>query len=96
MVEDVLLNRDDAATETLITKAQDIATSAGGPAEKETAEWRNGTPSERIQHALLKGIVEHADYVKGRQEGQHHNDHAEQHPPLEAPRRLQVELQRRL
>lgn len=73
MVEDVLLNRDDAATETLITKAQDIAASAGGPAEKETAEWRNGTPSERIQHALLKGIVEHIvdDVEEARQEVDH-------------------------
>jgi 5-methyltetrahydrofolate--homocysteine methyltransferase len=73
MVEDVLLNRDDTATETLITKAQDIAASAGGPAEKETAEWRAGTPSERIQHALLKGVVEYIvdDVEEARQQVDH-------------------------
>jgi 5-methyltetrahydrofolate--homocysteine methyltransferase len=58
LVEDVLLNRRDDATERLVDyaeKVQDDDTAV----EKKTQEWRTKPVKERIQHALVKGIVEH-------------------------------------
>lgn len=62
LVEDVLLNRRDDATERLITKAEEIKNSHSGTQEnKVEAEWRNGTVQERITHSLVKGIT---DYIE--------------------------------
>ncbi|MCA8988663.1 MAG: methionine synthase [Planctomycetaceae bacterium] len=61
LIEDVLLNRRDDATERLIEFAEKIKDQKQGETVKKTAEWRNGTVEERLQHALLKGIT---DYIE--------------------------------
>jgi len=61
LVEDVVLNRSDDATERLIDHAEAIKAESGGKKEAETQEWRNGTVEERLKHALVKGIVDHID-----------------------------------
>ncbi|MEN8256052.1 MAG: methionine synthase, partial [Verrucomicrobiota bacterium] len=61
LVEDVVLNRRDDATERLIDHAEAIKAEGGGKKETETQEWRNGTVEERLKHALVKGIVDHID-----------------------------------
>ncbi len=62
LIEDVLLNRHDEATDRLIDYAEQIKARTGGKkaadAEAEAA-WRSGTVEERLQHALLKGISEY-------------------------------------
>jgi len=56
-VEDVILNRRDDATERLLDIAGKYRDS--GEAEEEVVlEWREGTPSERLSHALVHGIDE--------------------------------------
>lgn len=59
-VEDVLLNRRPDATERLVEFAETVK---GEEAKNETAkaEWRNGTVEERLQHALIKGVVDYID-----------------------------------
>ncbi|MBS1647222.1 MAG: methionine synthase [Bacteroidetes bacterium] len=62
LVEDVLLNRRDDATERLITKAEELKGKQIDTQEhKAEAEWRSGTVKERITHSLVKGI---ADYIE--------------------------------
>ena len=56
LVEDVLLNRRDDATERLIKFAESVK-------KKDTVEvaaelWRQGSVEERLSHALVKGIVD--------------------------------------
>ncbi len=70
LVEDVVLNRADDATEKLIDYAERIKDEGGE--KKRTAEvqaWREGTVEERLSHALVKGIVDHieADVEEARQ-----------------------------
>jgi len=65
-VEDVLLNRRPDATERLVDFAEAIKSagaSGDGGAREQKAEqaWRSGTVEERLQHALIKGIVDHID-----------------------------------
>ncbi len=60
LVEDVLLNRRDDATERLVEHAESLK----GITKKETEkdeEWRKGTVEERLSHALVKGLVEYID-----------------------------------
>jgi 5-methyltetrahydrofolate--homocysteine methyltransferase len=59
-VEDVLLNRTDDATEVLLELAEGLK---GGTKvdEKAVQEWRNFTVNKRIEHALVKGVVEFID-----------------------------------
>ena len=59
MVEDVLLDRRDDATERLITFAEQIK-GAGKKQERDEA-WREGTVEERLTHALVKGVVEYIE-----------------------------------
>jgi 5-methyltetrahydrofolate--homocysteine methyltransferase len=60
LVEDVLLNRRQDATERLVDFGERLkaaGASAGGEGdEKKVEEWRNGTVEERMSHALVKGI----------------------------------------
>ena len=61
-VEDVILNKDDEATERLITLAPTVL--AGSASEHPTAaptadSWRNKTIEERLLHALSKGDNSH-------------------------------------
>jgi 5-methyltetrahydrofolate--homocysteine methyltransferase len=60
LVEDVLLNRRDDATERLVTHAEKLKGTGKEKAEKDE-EWRRGTVEERLSYALVKGIVEHID-----------------------------------
>ena len=65
LVEDVLLNRRPDATERLVDMGEQLkqqaAAAGGGPVEKKTEEWRNGTVEARLSHALVKGIDAYID-----------------------------------
>jgi 5-methyltetrahydrofolate--homocysteine methyltransferase len=58
-VEDVLLNRREDSTERLLEFAETVK----GSAKKKEAddEWRKGTVEERLNHALVKGIIDFID-----------------------------------
>jgi 5-methyltetrahydrofolate--homocysteine methyltransferase len=56
--EDVILNRDDDATERLITMAESFK-GTDAVAEKQAAEWRGWDVVRRLEHALVKGIDAH-------------------------------------
>ncbi|MFK4752482.1 methionine synthase [Oceanobacter antarcticus] len=55
LVEDVILNRRDDATDRLLAVAENYR-GDGSVAEKETEEWRTLPVTERLTHALVKGI----------------------------------------
>jgi 5-methyltetrahydrofolate--homocysteine methyltransferase len=59
LVEDVILNRDENATDRLISFAETVK----GKEKKEIIkdDWRSYTVEERLKHALVKGIVEYID-----------------------------------
>jgi 5-methyltetrahydrofolate--homocysteine methyltransferase len=59
-IEDVILNRDEGATDRLIEFAERIK-SDGSEVKKaeEVKAWRNDPVEERLKHALVKGIVEY-------------------------------------
>jgi 5-methyltetrahydrofolate--homocysteine methyltransferase len=58
-VEDVLLNRRDDATERLIDFAENIKSK--GKAKVKDEAWRNEPVEKRLEHALVKGIVDYID-----------------------------------
>jgi 5-methyltetrahydrofolate--homocysteine methyltransferase len=60
LVEDVLLNRRDDATERLVDHAESLKGITKEKTEKDE-EWRKGTVESRLSHALVKGIVEQID-----------------------------------
>ncbi len=57
-VEDVILNRRDDATERLISYAEEIKGQTKEEKESNLLEWRNEPVEKRLEHALMKGIVE--------------------------------------
>ncbi|MFL6134737.1 MAG: methionine synthase [Nocardioidaceae bacterium] len=59
-IEDVVLNRRSDSTERLLEIAPDYA-GDGAAREVATEEWRSLPVAERITHALVKGIDEHAE-----------------------------------
>jgi 5-methyltetrahydrofolate--homocysteine methyltransferase len=59
LVEDVLLNRRPDATERLVTFAESVKKK--DKTEVVEDEWRKGTVEQRLEHALVKGIV---DYIE--------------------------------
>ncbi len=59
LVEDVVLNRRPDATERLITFSETLKKEDSK--EEKIDEWRNGTVEERINHALIRGIVDFID-----------------------------------
>jgi 5-methyltetrahydrofolate--homocysteine methyltransferase len=59
LVEDVLLNRRPDATERLVAFADSVKKK--DKTETVEDEWRKGTVEQRLQHALVKGIV---DYIE--------------------------------
>jgi 5-methyltetrahydrofolate--homocysteine methyltransferase len=59
-VEDVLLNRTDDATEVLLELAESLK-GEGKAEDKAIQEWRTLPVNKRIEHALVKGIVEFID-----------------------------------
>lgn len=54
-VEDVLLNKDDGATERLVDLAENIK--GDGKQRVEDLSWREQSVEGRLSHALVKGIV---------------------------------------
>ena len=56
LVEDVLFNRNNNATEELTNYAARIT--GGGRVVQKDMTWREGTVEERLSHALVKGITE--------------------------------------
>lgn len=60
LVEDVLLNRRDDATERLVEHAESLKGLTKEKTEKDE-EWRKGTVEERLSYALVKGLVEYID-----------------------------------
>lgn len=60
LVEDVLLNRNDKATENLTNYAENLGKESGKILQKDIA-WRATSVEERLAHALVKGIVEYID-----------------------------------
>ena len=70
-IEDVLLNRDDGATDRLIDFARDVSGEAR-QVERDLA-WRDAPVTDRIAHALVRGI---ADFiVEDTEEARHQFDH---------------------
>ena len=59
LVEDVLLNRRPDATERLVEFAEKVKSSAKAQVKDEA--WRAAPVEERLQHALVKGIVDFID-----------------------------------
>ena len=59
-VKDVLFDRRQDATERLVDLADRVVQKASGPAAKDES-WREGTVQQRLEHALVKGIVDHID-----------------------------------
>ncbi len=60
LVEDVILNRKEDATEKLVAFAETIK-SQGGKKTVEDLAWRNGTVEQRLAHALVKGMTDFID-----------------------------------
>lgn len=61
LVEDVLLNRRDDATQRLLDYADKIKDKSGAGAKKKDDTWRMESVEKRIQHALIKGIVNYIE-----------------------------------
>ena len=64
LIEDVLLNRRPDATERLVTFAENFKaskTGGTGSAPLQDTAWRELPVEKRLQHALIKGIVDHID-----------------------------------
>lgn len=59
LVEDVLLNRRDDATERLVVFAETIKSK--GKVLVKDEEWRKESVEKRLSHALVKGIIEFLD-----------------------------------
>jgi len=59
LIEDVVLNRRSDATERLIAFSDQVRIQ--DKKDEKTNEWREATVEERINHALIKGII---DYIE--------------------------------
>lgn len=60
-VEDVILNRHDGATEALVEYAEKFKGISKTKESEQGASWRELSLSERISHALVKGITEYIE-----------------------------------
>ncbi|MCC6838167.1 MAG: DUF559 domain-containing protein, partial [Bacteroidia bacterium] len=60
LIEDVLLNRRDDATERLVEHAESLKGITKEKTEKDE-EWRKDSVEERLNYALVKGIAEYID-----------------------------------
>ena len=61
LVEDVLLNRKEDATERLLDFAEGLKGQSSEENVKAVQEWRGESVEKRIEHALVKGVVEFID-----------------------------------
>ncbi|MBK9564388.1 MAG: methionine synthase [Saprospiraceae bacterium] len=59
LVEDVLFNRNEKATEALTNYAERVA--GGGKVIQKDLRWRESSVEERLSHALVKGITDFID-----------------------------------
>jgi 5-methyltetrahydrofolate--homocysteine methyltransferase len=73
LVEDVLLNRREDATERLVDHADKIKQD-GQDVQEDTEKWREEPVEKRIEHALVKGITEYI--VEDVEEVRQKSDHA--------------------
>ncbi len=60
LIEDVLFDRNEDATERLVAHAEQVVQKTGDDETKAEA-WREGTVEARLEHALVKGIVDHIE-----------------------------------
>ena len=60
LIEDVLLNRKEDATDKLLEYAEGLKGKTP-ETEKAILEWRSGSVEERITHSLVKGIIDFVD-----------------------------------
>lgn len=60
-VEDVVLNRNSNATEKLLDIAEKYRGDGSSAAKQEDHQWRQLPVTERLQHALVKGITDNID-----------------------------------
>ncbi|NRB75247.1 MAG: methionine synthase, partial [Verrucomicrobiales bacterium] len=61
LVEDVLLNKHEGATEALIDYAEELKSKGATSKDKKSGpdlSWREGSIGERMTHALVKGITD--------------------------------------
>ncbi|MBE0438484.1 MAG: methionine synthase [Gammaproteobacteria bacterium] len=61
LVEDVVLNRRDDATERLLDVAEQYKGDGKAVEKKEDLEWRSWPVAKRLEHALVKGITDYID-----------------------------------
>ena len=61
LLEDVILYRRPEAAEELINEAQQLHAEAQGTPVDKQEKWREGTLSERLEYALVKGVREFLD-----------------------------------
>lgn len=61
LVEDVILNRREDATERLINFAEQVKGKGKEAQVKEELEWRKTSVEERLSHSLVKGIIDFLD-----------------------------------
>ncbi|HQU14608.1 MAG: methionine synthase [Chromatiales bacterium 21-64-14] len=71
-VEDVILDRRPDATERLLEIAESYR-AGGGEAKQEDLAWRAWPVAKRLEHALIKGIADHAE--EDAEEARHQFDH---------------------
>jgi 5-methyltetrahydrofolate--homocysteine methyltransferase len=62
IVEAVVLNTNDGATEDLLAIANDYQGDGKQAEKKEDLEWRSWEVNKRLAHALVKGITEFIEY----------------------------------
>jgi 5-methyltetrahydrofolate--homocysteine methyltransferase len=60
LTENLVLNKNENATEKLLEYSSKIATTESEK-EQKIEEWRNGTIQERLSHSLVKGITQYID-----------------------------------
>jgi len=58
-IEDVIFNRSDVATEKLLDAAESSKGSGASAGKAQDLSWREGSVTERLSHALVKGITEY-------------------------------------
>jgi len=61
LVEDVVLNRNDEATEALLSVAEKYRGDGQTHEKKEDLAWRNLEVTKRLEHALVKGVSSHIE-----------------------------------
>lgn len=61
LLEDVILDRRPEAAEELITYAQNLHIQASGETAEKHEVWRELSLTERLEHALIKGIGDHLE-----------------------------------